>query len=407
MQKSQAKQQTLLDQNNEFIEQIAQLTGKINTLEDELEYSSQPREKEAELRSEINRKTQETEQLQKQLAVSREQLKRNQADIDKAKTQQSQATQKELQEQNQRISQQSALIRQLQIQLDSKDKALKEDITRVNNVIWDGVNFGNYYALIIGNENYTSLSKLKTPINDATRLDNILKTQYGFKTQLLRNANRIEILKALGKYSDSLNDNDSLLIFYAGHGTLTAARGHWQGVNSTTKDEGDWISNQNITDKLDEMDAKHVLVIVDSCYSGAISRGTIEELDPAMKESEKLSWVKRKVALMSRGAITSGGLEPVPDGQGKHSVFAHALMQHLERNKTILPARSMFDVIEPKIIQRAKDNGDQQDPEYARLESAGDENGEFIFKPLSTSARHNYFRLASLIWEKEQAGKVQ
>ena len=79
---------------------------------------------------------------------------------------------------------------------------------------------GNYYALIIGNNDYQSMSTLVTAINDAKEAERILKNQYQFKTQLLVNATRYQILSALNKLREDLQENDNLLIYYAGHGKL-------------------------------------------------------------------------------------------------------------------------------------------------------------------------------------------
>ncbi len=47
------------------------------------------------------------------------------------------------------------------------------------------LNFGNYYALVIGNNNYQYVTELKTAINDAKSVGNILQNEYGFKVKLL------------------------------------------------------------------------------------------------------------------------------------------------------------------------------------------------------------------------------
>ena len=55
-------------------------------------------------------------------------------------------------------------------------------------------------------------------------------------------------------------------MFYAGHGELDNAnlRGHWLPVDAEPENTANWISNVAITDVLNAMAAKHVLVIADS-----------------------------------------------------------------------------------------------------------------------------------------------
>ncbi|MBI5194465.1 MAG: caspase family protein [Nitrospirae bacterium] len=75
-----------------------------------------------------------------------------------------------------------------------------------------------YHALIIGNNDYKYQPKLKTPISDARSVEKILKEMYGFNTRLLMNATRKEILGSMNELRKGLGENDSLLIYYAGHG---------------------------------------------------------------------------------------------------------------------------------------------------------------------------------------------
>lgn len=76
----------------------------------------------------------------------------------------------------------------------------------------------NYYALVIGNNEYRHLPKLKTAVNDAKDVSRVLTEKYGFKAKRLLNAGRRDILTAINEFRKSLGENDSFLIYYAGHG---------------------------------------------------------------------------------------------------------------------------------------------------------------------------------------------
>jgi hypothetical protein len=56
---------------------------------------------------------------------------------------------------------------------------------------------GNYYALVIGNNNYQYLRRLETAQNDARKVAETLKLRYGFDTNLLLDADRDAILDAI------------------------------------------------------------------------------------------------------------------------------------------------------------------------------------------------------------------
>jgi len=69
-----------------------------------------------------------------------------------------------------------------------------------------------------------------------------------------------------------------------------------------------------------------VLLIADSCYTGAMLRGAGEfSLSEAREQALLKSLAKKK-----RTVITSGANEPVLDGGGgNHSIFARALLEGL------------------------------------------------------------------------------
>ncbi len=125
--------------------------------------------------------------------------------------------------------------------------------------------FGRYYALIIGNNNYHHLPQLKTARHDATRVADILKNHYGFSVNLLVDAKRSEILLALNRFRKKLHKDDNLLIYYAGHGWLDdeADEGYWLPIDADADNDVHWISNSSITSKLKAINAKHILVVAD------------------------------------------------------------------------------------------------------------------------------------------------
>ena len=107
------------------------------------------------------------------------------------------------------------------------------------------LNYGRYHALVIGNNDYDYLSDLKTAINDAEGVASLLKEDYGFEVSLLKNATRAETVKALSGFRKTVSANDSLLIYYAGHGHLDEAadEGYWLPVDSSPDDPSNWLQN--------------------------------------------------------------------------------------------------------------------------------------------------------------------
>lgn len=249
---------------------------------------------------------------------------------------------------------------------------------------WKNLDFGNYHALIIGNNDYQKVPKLETPETDARVVEQILSSQYGFKTTLLLNGSRYQILSELNKLRAKLTEADNLLIYYAGHGELDQVnmRGHWLPIDADAENTANWISTVAITDILNSMSVKHILVVSDSCYSGAMTRSSLARLDSGVTGKQRVDWLKAMLKTRSRTVLTSGGLKPVMDGGGgKHSVFAKAFIAALRNNSKLLEGQALYREVSAGIVSIASGYGIDQVPEYAPIRYAGHESGEFFFVP--------------------------
>jgi uncharacterized caspase-like protein len=257
--------------------------------------------------------------------------------------------------------------------------------TQVINTLPRGVRLGRYYAIVIGNDAYRAYPALTGAVADATSVANLLKTRYGYETRLLTNANRFEILSALNDMREQLKDEDNLLIYYAGHGEVDSARrGYWLPIDAQLDQTNSWISNRAVSDILTTMNAKHVLVIADSCYSGTMTRTSLATFGGGMASDSWGDWVKTMVAGRSRTALTSGGVQPVADSsRGDHSQFASALISALGDNNQLLTGQRLYREIAASMALRSGSSGLQQVPEYAPIQFAGHEAGEFFFMPRS------------------------
>ncbi|MBW9256437.1 MAG: caspase family protein [Candidatus Thiodiazotropha sp. (ex. Lucinisca nassula)] len=246
------------------------------------------------------------------------------------------------------------------------------------------VDFGEYHALVIGNNQYSSFPNLVSASTDAQQTAELLRDKYGFKTTVLMDATRYDMLSALNKLREELTDKDNLLIYYAGHGELDRVnlRGYWLPVDAEPNSTTNWISNIAITDILNAMSAKHILVVADSCYSGSLTRSSMARLDVGMSYEIKTKWLKVMAKTRSRTVLTSGGLKPVLDqGGGKHSVFAKSFLKTLSENNSVLEAYTLFRGLAKEVQQTASKFGIDQIPEYAPIKHGGHEAGEFFFIP--------------------------
>jgi hypothetical protein len=249
-------------------------------------------------------------------------------------------------------------------------------LTRETKATTTATTAGQFYALVIGNDRYQYVPGLKMAEADAKAVATLLESKFAFATQLLLNAKRQDVMSALSTYRRTLDPNDNLLIYFAGHGYYDREidRAYWLPVDARAEDNANWISADDITNSVKGVPAKHVLIISDSCYSGAISR------DLVMGGSEPIGrsrFLEKMIAGKSRTLMASGGNEPVSDDGGSgHSIFARAFLIGLTGlDKDVFTAGELFrDFIQERVAGSAR-----QTPEYSPLRNSGHESGDFVF----------------------------
>ena len=252
------------------------------------------------------------------------------------------------------------------------------------------INFGKYYALVIGVQNYDKLDNLTTPIDDINAIATLLTTQYGFQVQKVINADDVGVMEAINNINNQLTENDNLLIFYAGHGarlkTGEIESGYWLPTNAEAPPRDTfWVANEFVTRHLARFKAKRVLVVSDSCYSGLLSSAPGSLM---MGEDTKYTdeYIKYKAPKRSRLLLASGGDNPVLDSDGgNHSIFTKAFIEALSGNQSILSGPQLFLKIRTKVADSANKVGFKQTPEYKTIKGAGHEVGDFFFIPKTKS----------------------
>jgi serine/threonine protein kinase len=246
--------------------------------------------------------------------------------------------------------------------------------------------FGNYYAVVIGNDNYDRLPKLESAVRDAQTLGDLLERRYGFQVTRVLDGKRSAIMDALYDQIDQRTARDTLLIFFAGHGKFENDVAYWLPTDADPNRTSAWLStgseiNQTVIGKIK---ARHVLVIADSCYAGAMSGGREDLATAAEPGMSREQTIARLVERPSRLVLASGGITPVLDStRTGHSVFTGALLDRLEGNADLLEVSKVFAAIRDEVKQRSKQLGLEQDPVLAAIPGSADQGGELVFVPKS------------------------
>ena len=230
---------------------------------------------------------------------------------------------------------------------------------------------GHNYALLIGINEYSDpvVSNLDNPIDDATRLQEILLSRYTFEKDhmtLLQNPTSDEIIIALDELAQKIKPDDNLLIFYAGHGWWdeNANIGYWLPSDAKQVNKAAWFRNSTLCDYLKEINSRHTLLIADACFGGSIFKTRVPFPDAPRA-------INRLYELRSRKAMTSGTLTEVPD----RSAFTKYLLQRLgENTEKYLTSEQLFSSFRMAVI-----NNSDVVPQYGEIYNVGDEGGDFVF----------------------------
>ena len=240
---------------------------------------------------------------------------------------------------------------------------------------------GKYYALIIANSEYDNKenwSDLVSPSNDAKAIKKIFDKKYKFhKTWLVENATRGEIYEEFEKLKSVVTDKDYLLIYYSGHGQTDINNvAYWIPKEGSDK-YYTWVNVNSLTNTLEDIKAKHILFMIDSCYSGLTFKSqniTDKDLvnDKAVIE-EALLYYSRKV--LTSGTGKKRVLDAIP-GE-KHSLFAKGFIKELKENKGNLRAEQIWQ----KLKYYHKGKTIKQVPAFGTIDalSLSDSNGDFVF----------------------------
>lgn len=234
------------------------------------------------------------------------------------------------------------------------------------------MDFGRFYALIIGNSAYRSLPAVPSAVDSARAMSDLLKNKYGFQVTLLIDADRDAIMNALNALRDSLRKTDNLVVFYAGHGRRDPAkqRGWWQPVDADAERMSTWLSNQDVSEHLNLVAARNVLVLVDSCYEGTLSRSSVPSFPRGTSTPDQIAALR---ARRSRLALTSG--VEAPTGSGGVSTFTSALVQTLDAQRGVFDAWQVYRGVNDALTA----SPGNRPPSFAPIKYTSHEGGLFFF----------------------------
>jgi fibronectin-binding autotransporter adhesin len=234
-------------------------------------------------------------------------------------------------------------------------------------------------ALLIGVNTYKDkrVPELKGAVPDTRAVQQLLDGRLGYETTVLENPGREDIVRAFNRLALQAEPNDSVIVYYAGHGVLVDINGvdtgYWLPSDVDAEQPKSWLSNADIARLVAAVGAKQVMLVSDSCYSGQLVGKDRVQVSGGSNAGELLS--RRAAVVMS-----SGGDEPVADeGKNGHSVFAWHFMRALEGIQSPSEwqvGNSLFERVRAAVVKDFP-----QTPQYGANRSAGHQgNTDYLFE---------------------------
>jgi len=245
--------------------------------------------------------------------------------------------------------------------------------------------FSNYYrrriALCIGINNYSNFPVLEYAASDAQSMAGVLKG-YGFdEVYLLTNARatKRKIVNELLRFKAESEKDDLFVFYFAGHGTTQRdheGREHGYLIPVDCKDENkadELISMELFKDICLIMPNKHILFLIDCCYSGYGLTRSIS----AKKRLEGGNIQEYLNAITSVRAVqilTAGGKNDLAHEREGHGIFTSCLLDVLKgktshKDDGVISTLEMSSYIKQNVINQTKG---RQNPAFGYLFGNGD-----------------------------------
>ena len=181
------------------------------------------------------------------------------------------------------------------------------------------------YALVIGNSNYTGLTPLSNPVNDANDITAVLE-YLGFTVDKVLNGSMNQMEDAILRLRDRLKASENAygFFFYAGHGVQSGGENFLIPVDANIPGENYLrnraVSVQTLLDDLNDAGNGLNVVVLDACRDNPFGW--------SRSGTRGLSIVSRQPADSIIVYATSAGAR-ASDGEGRNGLFTEQLINNL------------------------------------------------------------------------------
>lgn len=214
--------------------------------------------------------------------------------------------------------------------------------------------FERNLAFIIGINNYRNgIYPLKTAVNDAKKLVEILREKHGYQVWVCLDevATFTNLNKLLEKtLPEQVTENDRLLFYFAGHGVALngddGPAGYLIPQDAKQGDTNSYLPMRKLHDAVNKLPCRHFLGILDCCFAGAFRWSSTRDLltTPEVIHKERYdrfitdpAWQIITSSASDQKALDNFKLDTDRGQVGNNSPFAAALLEALEGAADIYP----------------------------------------------------------------------
>ena len=245
----------------------------------------------------------------------------------------------------------------------SDPPSIKSDIDEIPTIMVEPRR--NAFAVVIGIENYRSLPKSDYSGKDAALVKSYLKVlgypERNIDVMTDEKATRTDIEKSLEAWLPNRTKKDStVIVYFSGHGAPEPSTGEayivpYDGDPNYLSVTG--YPLKRLYERLGKLEAKEIIVVLDSCFSGAGGRSVLA------KGARPLVMIAATGGLSSNMAVmtaTQGSQISTSSPEKGHGVFTYYFLKAIkEGNKTLA---EIYENIKPQVEDEAKQLNVQQSP---------------------------------------------
>ncbi|GFK92252.1 hypothetical protein NNJEOMEG_00074 [Fundidesulfovibrio magnetotacticus] len=247
----------------------------------------------------------------------------------------------------------------------------------------DAVTYAGSHALLIGQAAYKGgWARLDSVAAELEQVGEALKRQ-DFQVETLKDADAATLRAKIKDFIDrnGYTKDNRLLLYYSGHGYSrnNNQMGYIVPVDAPLpeKDERGFLSKAVSMNQVQtwcrEMEARHVLFVFDSCFSGTIFKSRASGL---MRDV-----ISQKVSRPVRQFITAGSAsETVPGKSVFTPFFVRGIDGAADLDKDGYVTAAELGIYLQKEVPEAFRG---QTPQYGKLQDPDFDEGEFVFAPES------------------------